>query len=598
MSLPLSNEVADAVAAGRKAVSIDAAMIAKLTDMAGDFAINLTIAILIFIATLFAAKWASGAARRALSRVRGFRHDPTVLSFAVQVVRVVVIIVGMIAVLQRLGVQTTSIIAVLGAASLAVGLALQGTLSNVASGFMLLVLRPYRVGEVIDIGGVSGTVQRLDLFTTQLSNANNHKIVIPNSKVLSDPLTNLTGQQTRRIEIHFTVGYGDDLNQARQVLADVAGGHEDAGDRPEDEPRAETETPAGADPAAAAADVVRRHRLREPHITHGVEPRDEFRGVVLEIALDGEQAAVERAVRSLRLAPEPLLQLVRAAVGGVRDLAGEPEPRRREDALLEVAATPEIRVSFDCPHLRVPPRDLVGARRRAARDDEGALHPMREGRHPLRGAHPAEGAADDSVEARDAESVGDPRLGARLIPDADVWEAPAPHPAVWCERHGARAAATAAEHVDRHDEQLVGVEGRAGADETRPPPRRRLPGADRPDDVRVSGQGVLDEDGVARVVVQLAPALVRHDDVGQGGAVLQRQGADVDGTCVRVEPAVGEGRRGVGHGEATVRNHDILDSEVGRNPPLALAAHGRPCRHPGHPAAREGCRSASRGLCR
>lgn len=221
-----------AVAAGRKAIAVDAVMIGKLTDMAGDFAINLTIAILIFIATLFAAKWASGAARRALSRVRGFRHDPTVLSFAVQVVRVVVIIVGMIAVLQRLGVQTTSIIAVLGAASLAVGLALQGTLSNVASGIMLLVLRPYRVGDVVDVGGMSGTVQRLDLFTTQLSNANNHKIVIPNSKVLSDPLTNLTGQQTRRIEIKFTVGYGDDLNQARQVLAGVAAAHDKVLDDP------------------------------------------------------------------------------------------------------------------------------------------------------------------------------------------------------------------------------------------------------------------------------------------------------------------------------------------------------------------------------
>ena len=221
-----------AVAAGRKAIAVDAVMLTKLTELAGEFAVNLTIAILIFIATLFAAKWASGAARRALSRVRGFRHDPTVLSFAVQVVRVVVIIVGMIAVLQRLGVQTTSIIAVLGAASLAVGLALQGTLSNVASGIMLLVLRPYRVGEVIDVGGASGTVQKLDLFTTQLTNANNHKIVIPNSKVLSDSLTNLTGQQTRRIEIKFTVGYGDDLNQARQVLADVAAAHDKVLDDP------------------------------------------------------------------------------------------------------------------------------------------------------------------------------------------------------------------------------------------------------------------------------------------------------------------------------------------------------------------------------
>ena len=177
--------IAEAVAAGRQAVAVDAALVAKLVDLAGDFAINLTVAVLIFVVTLFAAKWAAGAARRGLSRVRGFRHDPTVLSFATQVVRVVVIVIGMIAVLQRLGVQTTSIIAVLGAASLAVGLALQGTLSNVASGIMLLILRPYKVGDVIDVGGIAGSVQRLDLFTTQLSNANNHKIVIPNAKAVA-----------------------------------------------------------------------------------------------------------------------------------------------------------------------------------------------------------------------------------------------------------------------------------------------------------------------------------------------------------------------------------------------------------------------------
>lgn len=214
-----------AIAAGEKTVSVDVAMIAKLTELASALAVNLLIAGLIFTATLFAAKWASVATRRALSRVRGFRHDPTVLAFAVQVVRVVVIIMGMIAVLQRLGVQTTSIIAVLGAASLAVGLALQGTLSNVAAGVMLLILRPYRVGDVVSLGGNVGSVQRLDLFTTQLSNGNNVKIVIPNSKVLSDVMLNLSGQQTRRIEIMFGVGYGDNLSQARDVLIKAATAH-------------------------------------------------------------------------------------------------------------------------------------------------------------------------------------------------------------------------------------------------------------------------------------------------------------------------------------------------------------------------------------
>lgn len=221
----LHETLSQAVAVGEKRVTVDAAILAKLADMAGDLAINLTIAAVIFVATLFIARWASGVTRRVLGRLRAFRHDQTVLSFAAQVVRVVIIIIGLIAVLQRLGVQTTSIIAVLGAASLAVGLALQGTLSNVAAGVMLLMLRPYRVGEVIDVGGASGTVQKLDLFTTQLTNANNHKIVIPNSKVLSDVIINLTGQRTRRIEIKFTVGYGENLKDACELLAGVAEGH-------------------------------------------------------------------------------------------------------------------------------------------------------------------------------------------------------------------------------------------------------------------------------------------------------------------------------------------------------------------------------------
>jgi small conductance mechanosensitive channel len=216
----------EALSAGQTAAAVDAAMIARLTGMVGDFAVNLIVALVILVATVFTARWVAGITRRALSRVRGFRHDQTVLSFVVQVVRVVVYIVGLVAVLQRLGVQTTSIIAVLGAASLAVGLALQGTLSNVAAGVLLLVLRPYKVGDVIDIGGVIGSVQRLDLFTTQMSNANNHKIVVPNAKVLGDVILNLSGQKTRRVEINFTVGYGEDLSRARAVLAGVAQTHD------------------------------------------------------------------------------------------------------------------------------------------------------------------------------------------------------------------------------------------------------------------------------------------------------------------------------------------------------------------------------------
>ena len=214
------------VASGEQAITLDAAMIDKLTQVAGDFVVNLAVALVILVVTVFGSRWASGATRRALGRIRGFRRDPTVLSFAVQVVRVVVLLIGFIAVLQRLGVQTTSIIAVLGAASLAVGLALQGALSNVAAGVMLLILRPYRVGDLVSIGGNVGKVQRLDLFFTQISDANNVKIVAPNGKVFGDFILNLSGQKTRRMELKIGVGHRSDLNAAKTALIQAATDHD------------------------------------------------------------------------------------------------------------------------------------------------------------------------------------------------------------------------------------------------------------------------------------------------------------------------------------------------------------------------------------
>ena len=167
-----------------------------------------------------------------LSRIGAFRHDQTVLSFAVQVVRVVVIIIGMIAVLQRLGVQTTSIIAVLGAASLAIGLALQGALSNVAAGVLMLILRPYRVGDQVEIAGQTGTVKRLDLFTTDLATRDNRKVVVPNAKAMSDVLVNRSAYKRRRIELDFDVDYKSELDHVFAVMRQVA----EADPRVQDDP--------------------------------------------------------------------------------------------------------------------------------------------------------------------------------------------------------------------------------------------------------------------------------------------------------------------------------------------------------------------------
>ncbi|MDP8916219.1 MAG: mechanosensitive ion channel, partial [Pseudomonadota bacterium] len=138
-----------------------AAVARKLADVLGDFAVNLILAALILALTVWASRWAAQIVRRALERFSKTRGDRTLQGFGSSAARWAVLIVGLIAVLTRLGVATTSIIAVVGAASLAIGLALQGTLGNVASGVMLLVLRPYQVGDYVEIAGRQGVVTAL-----------------------------------------------------------------------------------------------------------------------------------------------------------------------------------------------------------------------------------------------------------------------------------------------------------------------------------------------------------------------------------------------------------------------------------------------------
>jgi small conductance mechanosensitive channel len=144
--------------------------------------------------------------------------DLTLQEFASSLARYAVLILGLIAVLRRLGVETTSIITVLGAASLAVGLALQGTLTNVAAGVMLLILRPYQVGDTVTIGSKTGTVARLDLFNSELRDGDNLKIVVPNSKAFGDIIVNMSDMKTRRMELNFGIGYDDDVGEAIALL--------------------------------------------------------------------------------------------------------------------------------------------------------------------------------------------------------------------------------------------------------------------------------------------------------------------------------------------------------------------------------------------
>jgi small conductance mechanosensitive channel len=185
--------------------------------------LNLAIGLGMLVATIWIAGWASRLSREALSHLHGKTAPDAVLQgFVASLVRYTVVIIGGIAVLQQIGVQTTSVLAVLGAASLAIGLALQGGLSNVAAGVMILLLRPYRVGDRVELAGVVGRVRGLDLFTTRLHDLDNLVVIIPNSKVLGEKIVNYSAPESRRIVMEFGIDYADDVDLALALLIETA----------------------------------------------------------------------------------------------------------------------------------------------------------------------------------------------------------------------------------------------------------------------------------------------------------------------------------------------------------------------------------------
>jgi small conductance mechanosensitive channel len=201
----------------------DDVLLRNMADAAGGLAVNLALAAAIFAATIWASRWLSRMAEAAIARAHRQRPaDPTLQSFAGSLVRYFVVVVGLIAVLQQVGVKATSVIAVLGAASLAIGLALQGALANVAAGVMLLILRPYRVGDRVDISGKSGTVKGLDLFSTRLSDLDNLNVFVPNGKAFGEIIVNHTSTPHRRIELEFAVGFADDVDRALALMLEAA----------------------------------------------------------------------------------------------------------------------------------------------------------------------------------------------------------------------------------------------------------------------------------------------------------------------------------------------------------------------------------------
>ncbi|WP_317932569.1 mechanosensitive ion channel family protein [Halioxenophilus sp. WMMB6] len=188
-----------------------------------DWATNIVLALVI----LFVGIWIAGRAYKAVVSIanRYDQLDDTLFRFFGSLVRYTILAFVGIAVLNRFGVQTASIIALLGAAGLAVGLALQGTLTNLAAGVMLLIFRPYKVNDFVDVAGNFGKVTAIDMFTTILQTFDNQQIIIPNGKIWGEQIVNHSHHAIRGVDMHFGIAYGESIDEARKVIEQVLADH-------------------------------------------------------------------------------------------------------------------------------------------------------------------------------------------------------------------------------------------------------------------------------------------------------------------------------------------------------------------------------------
>jgi small conductance mechanosensitive channel len=177
------------------------------------------------IAILIVGWIVAGFVNRTIRRVMGRREkvDPLLVGFVASLVKYLILAFTVVAVLNQFGVQTASMIAVLGAAGLAIGLALQGTLSHLAAGVMIMIFRPFRQGHYIEAAGTAGTVKDVTLFTTELATPDNIQIIVPNGKVWGDVVKNFSFHETRRVDFSLGIGYGDDIDKAIKTVQGVIG---------------------------------------------------------------------------------------------------------------------------------------------------------------------------------------------------------------------------------------------------------------------------------------------------------------------------------------------------------------------------------------
>lgn len=195
-----------------------------VSDMVGLYTTNIAIAIVIF----FVGKWVVAKLTKVIVKIMGKQKnvDKTLSNFIEDIIYYLLMAVVILTALDKLGIDTTSFLAILGAAGLAIGLALKDSLSNFASGVMIIMFRPYKIGDVVSAGGVTGKVIEIHLFNTEFTTPDNQKILVPNGAITAGSITNINAHDTRRVDLVVGIGYDDDIKKAKELLVEIVNDNE------------------------------------------------------------------------------------------------------------------------------------------------------------------------------------------------------------------------------------------------------------------------------------------------------------------------------------------------------------------------------------
>lgn len=189
-----------------------------------EYATNIILALAVF----FIGKWVVSEATNLIVKVlrRSSKLDETLVIFFKNIIYYALLIVVILTALEQVGVQTTSFIAILGAAGLAIGLALKDSLSNFASGVMIVFFKPFKIGDFVTAGGISGVITEIHLFNTEFKTGDNQKILVPNASITSGSITNVNAHDKRRVDLVIGVSYEDDIKKVKELLTSIVASHE------------------------------------------------------------------------------------------------------------------------------------------------------------------------------------------------------------------------------------------------------------------------------------------------------------------------------------------------------------------------------------